>query len=184
MTHLKSGDILESSEVWGYFVKSSKQFSRTLFSSILTMLFQSWDTYCFALDVDSPGRKRIVLRFKDAQILKLKNGKDKEDNSQVSEDKLEEESVVETSEDESEEELVVKKEEEEDKCPQAIPLSASPCNLLSRRLENPNPDPDNPTAPWRYLVRPIGASHLSAKAEKRDADEQELQQRFMKRRKV
>ncbi|KAG1724249.1 hypothetical protein EDB19DRAFT_1915615 [Suillus lakei] len=144
----------------------------------------SWDTYCFALDVDSPGRKRIVLRFKDAQILKLKNGKDKEDNSQVSEDKLEEESVVETSEDESEEELVVKKEEEEDKCPQAIPLSASPCNLLSRRLENPNPDPDNPTVPWRYLVRPIGASHLSAKAEKRDADEQELQQRFTKRRKV
>ncbi|KAG1806083.1 uncharacterized protein BJ212DRAFT_1486001 [Suillus subaureus] len=143
----------------------------------------SWDTYCFALDIHSPGHKRIVLCFRDAQILKLKNGKDEEDNSQVLEDK-EEELVVETSEDNSEEELVVKKEEEEDKCPQAIPLSASPCNLLSRHLKNPNPDPDNPTAPWHYLVHPIGASHLSAKAEKRDADEQELQQRFTKQCKV
>ncbi|KAG1839239.1 hypothetical protein DFJ58DRAFT_733461 [Suillus subalutaceus] len=143
----------------------------------------SWNTYCFALDIHSPGCKRIVLCFRDAQILKLKNGKDEEDNSPVSEDK-EEQLVVETLEDESEEELVVKKEEEEDKCPQAIPLSASPCNLLSRRLENPNPDPDNPTAPWCYLLHPIGPSHLSAKAEKRDADEQELQQRFTKWRKV
>lgn len=67
--------------------------------------------------------QRIVLRFKDAQVLKLKNGEVEEDSSQVSEDK-EEELVVETSEDESEEELVVpvKKEEEEDKCPQAISL--------------------------------------------------------------
>jgi len=38
--------------------------------------------------------QRIVLRFRDAQILQLKNGKDEEDNSQ-------EGSVVQTSEDES-----------------------------------------------------------------------------------
>ncbi|KAG2741225.1 hypothetical protein P692DRAFT_20880271 [Suillus brevipes Sb2] len=148
----------------------------------------SWDTYCFALDIRSPGRKRVVLRFKDAQILKLKNGKDEEDNSPLAEEGTvaeaseddeelmvetwEEESAVQTSEDE-EEELVV---------PVPIPL-ASPCDLLTRRLENPNPDPGNPTAPWRYYVRPIDETRLSARAEKRHAEE-ELQDRFKKPRKV
>ncbi|KAG1787636.1 hypothetical protein EV424DRAFT_1551028 [Suillus variegatus] len=179
----------------------------------------SWDTYCFALDIHSPGRKRVVLRFKDAQILQLKNGKDEEDNSpeegtvaeasddnvelvvEASDDNVElvvealedkEESVVETSEDKDElvvetweEESAVQTSEDEEEelvVPVPIPL-ASPCDLLTRRFENPNPDPDNPTAPWRYYVRPIDETHLSAKAEKRYAEE-ELQERFKKPRKV
>ncbi|KAG1844006.1 hypothetical protein C8R48DRAFT_780464 [Suillus tomentosus] len=148
----------------------------------------SWDTYCFALDIHSLGCKRVVLHFKDAQILQLKNSKDEEDNSPLAEEGTvakaseddeelvvetwEKESAVQTSEDE-EEELVV---------PVPIPL-ASPCDLLIRHLENPNPDPGNPTAPWRYYVRPIDETHLSAKARKRYAEE-ELQERFKKPHKV
>ncbi|KAG2137802.1 hypothetical protein BD769DRAFT_1664038 [Suillus cothurnatus] len=157
----------------------------------------SWDTYCFALDINSPGRKRIVLRFRDAQILQLKNGKDEEDNSQegsvvqTSEDEsvvqtLEDESAPQTLEDEEEELAVQTSEDEEEELvvPVPTPLSTSPCILLTRRLENPNPDPENPTAPWRYCMRPIEEYHLSAKTKKRDADEQELQERFKKPRKV
>ncbi|KAG1808542.1 hypothetical protein EV424DRAFT_1350323 [Suillus variegatus] len=98
----------------------------------------SWDTYCFTLDIHSPGHK-------------LKNGKDEEDNSPLAE----EGTVAEASEDDKE--LVV---------PVLIPL----------HLENPNPDPGNPTAPWHYYMRPIDETHLSAKAEKRYAEE-ELQER-------
>ncbi|KAG2072440.1 hypothetical protein BDR04DRAFT_1117029 [Suillus decipiens] len=144
----------------------------------------SWDTYCFALDINSPGRKRIVLRFRDAQILQLKNGRDEEDNSQEGSavQILEDESAPQTLEDEEEELAVQTSEDEEEELvvPVPTPLSASPCILLTRRLENPNADPENPTAPWRYCMRPINESHLSAKTKKRDADEQELQERFKK----
>ncbi|KAG2045491.1 hypothetical protein BDR06DRAFT_978172, partial [Suillus hirtellus] len=193
MPKMRSHDLLENSKVWGYFIKSStwriSYHSNTLMPIIIDSvnmledvifldidnIVPSWDTYCFALDIHSLGCKRVVLHFKDAQILQLKNGKDEEDNSPLAEEGTvakaseddeelvvktwEKESVVQTSEDE-EEELVV---------PVPIPL----------RLRNPNPDPGNPTAPWCYYMHPIDETHLSAKAGKRYAEE-ELQERFKK----
>ncbi|KAG1818565.1 uncharacterized protein BJ212DRAFT_1479573 [Suillus subaureus] len=134
------------------------------FSLTLTTLFLRGT--CTALHWIS-----TLLDARDAQILQLKNGMDEEDNLQLqtSEDKP----VLQTLEDE-EEELVV---------PVPIPL-ASPCNLLTRHLKNMNPDPDNSTVPWHYCIHPINESHLNTKAKKRNADEQELQERFKKPQKL
>ncbi|KAG2343105.1 hypothetical protein BDR05DRAFT_1000413 [Suillus weaverae] len=37
--------------------------------------------------------------------------------------------------------------------PEFEPVVASPCNLLTRQVGNPNPDPENPTAPWSYYIK-------------------------------
>ncbi|KAG2074892.1 hypothetical protein BDR04DRAFT_1150709 [Suillus decipiens] len=37
--------------------------------------------------------------------------------------------------------------------PKFQPVFASPCKLLTRHAGNPNPDPENPTAPWSYYVK-------------------------------
>ncbi|KAG1793230.1 hypothetical protein EV424DRAFT_1354278 [Suillus variegatus] len=42
-------------------------------------------------------------------------------------------------------------------------VTVSPCNLLTRRCNNPNASPTNPHAPWRYSVRPFDRSDIVAK---------------------
>ncbi|KAG1720615.1 hypothetical protein EDB19DRAFT_1917835 [Suillus lakei] len=37
--------------------------------------------------------------------------------------------------------------------PDFNPVDASPCTLLTRRMGNPHPDPENPTVPWSYYVK-------------------------------
>ncbi|KAG2119280.1 hypothetical protein DEU56DRAFT_918648 [Suillus clintonianus] len=43
----------------------------------------------------------------------------------------------------------------------------SPCNMLTRCCGNPNADPTNLFAPWRYLVRPFDAVDIVAEVAKR-----------------
>ncbi|KAG1741394.1 hypothetical protein EDD22DRAFT_851691 [Suillus occidentalis] len=155
-------------------IDSVKMLEDVIFLNIGNVV-PSWDTYCFALDIHSPGHKRVVLHFKDAHILQLRNGKDEEDNSPLAE----EGTVAEASNDnvelvakasEDDEELMVKTQEEES----VVQTSEDEEEEL-----NLNPDPGNPTAPWYYYMRPIDETHLSAKAEKRYAEE-ELKERFKK----
>ncbi|KAG1860982.1 hypothetical protein C8R48DRAFT_774243 [Suillus tomentosus] len=73
-------------------------------------------TYCFNLNIDTPGIKKIVFRIRERV-----------------------EEAVESAESATNQ-------------TSSQPVVASPCNLLTRRVGNPNPDPANPTAPWSYYV--------------------------------
>ncbi|KAG1854119.1 hypothetical protein C8R48DRAFT_776906 [Suillus tomentosus] len=73
-------------------------------------------TYCFNLNIDTPGIKKIVFRIRERV-----------------------EEAVESAESATNQ-------------TSSQPVVASPCNLLTRRVGNPNPDPANLTAPWSYYV--------------------------------
>ncbi|KAG1793808.1 hypothetical protein EV424DRAFT_1649225 [Suillus variegatus] len=70
-------------------------------------------TYCFNLNIDTPGIKKIVFRIREWV-----------------------EEAVEPAESATNQ-------------TSSQPVVASPCNLLTRRMGNPNPDPANPTVPWK-----------------------------------
>ncbi|KAG2096928.1 hypothetical protein BD769DRAFT_1677871 [Suillus cothurnatus] len=110
-------------------------------SSILTNVVPSWDTYCFALDI----------KLSWTQVVQP----------------LDDESAPQTLEDE-EDELAVQDIRRRGRRVGAAPLRVS---FLPGDSKTPNPDPENPTAPWRYCMRPIeDRINLSAKTKKEDAD--------------
>ncbi|KAG0693329.1 hypothetical protein DFH29DRAFT_1007396 [Suillus ampliporus] len=95
-------------------------------------------TYCFNLNIDTPGTKKIVFRIRE-----------RIDNEEGV--KIEELESVKLDEPES---LKI------------VPVIASPCNLLTRRTENPDPDPENPTTPWSYYVTKRAAEVLEEPEER------------------
>ncbi|KAG1804360.1 hypothetical protein EV424DRAFT_1544642 [Suillus variegatus] len=106
------------------------------------------NTYCFNLNLDSPGPKKIVFRIRQ-QV----TDSDTEPEMDSGASELETEDVEEGGND-----AEMKTEDTEDENLAAInpefqPVVASPCDLLTRRAGNPNPDPANPTAPWSYYVK-------------------------------
>ncbi|KAG1807561.1 hypothetical protein EV424DRAFT_1350666 [Suillus variegatus] len=106
------------------------------------------NTYCFNLNLDSPGPKKIVFR-----IHQQVTDSDTEPEMDSGASELETEDVEEGGND-----TEMKTEDTEDENlatinPEFQPVVASPCDLLTRRTGNPNPDPANPTAPWSYYVK-------------------------------
>ncbi|KAG2112882.1 hypothetical protein DEU56DRAFT_919751 [Suillus clintonianus] len=90
-------------------------------------------TYCFNLNIESPGVKKIVFRIRKWDIEEIEDPGVKTKEGENIEDP---ESLI------------------------SEPIIASPCNLLTRRIGNPNPDPENPLAPWSYCVSKRSADVL------------------------
>ncbi|KAG1815331.1 hypothetical protein EV424DRAFT_1541165 [Suillus variegatus] len=100
-----------------------------------------WDTYCLGLNVVTPGFKRVVFRFKNIdKAIQIEETTVK--CEEVDSVKIEKDDQVQIDEDS---------------------VTVSPCNLLTRRCNNPNASPTNPHAPWRYSVRPFDRSDIVAK---------------------
>ncbi|KAG1880694.1 hypothetical protein C8R48DRAFT_767470 [Suillus tomentosus] len=104
------------------------------------------NTYCFNLNLDSPGPKKIVFCIHQ-QVA------DSDTESEMDSDvlELETEDVEEGGND-----AEMKTEDTEDENLAAINpefIVVSPCELLTRRAGNPNPNPANPTVPWSYYVK-------------------------------
>ncbi|KAG2741469.1 hypothetical protein P692DRAFT_20880047 [Suillus brevipes Sb2] len=114
------------------------------------------NTYCFNLNLDSPGTKKIVFRIREqadhqdsASDSETESESEEEDNGDNGDD-------TEMKTEDAEVGINEVKVEEEDTAvigPEFEPIATSPCKLLVRRLGNPNPDPENPTAPWSYYVK-------------------------------
>jgi hypothetical protein len=51
--------------------------------------------------------------------------------------------------------------------------TVSPCYTLTKRCGNPDPNPIDPYAPWRHVVRPFHASNLPTNVAKRKAFHEE-----------
>ncbi|KAG1735428.1 hypothetical protein EDB19DRAFT_1910692 [Suillus lakei] len=153
----------------------------------------SWNTYCFNLNVNTPGPKKIVLRFKAPEPVPglvpdtkepvpvpepVPDAKDPEiplPHTPKTEDSFQdtEESrihlgllKVEVEEVRLEEGVKIKSEDDDLDCvPQTC--CVSPCHTLTRQTQNPNPDPEDRFAPWRYVVRPFDAENIPFEADKR-----------------
>ncbi|KAG2118325.1 hypothetical protein DEU56DRAFT_918932 [Suillus clintonianus] len=115
------------------------------------------NTYCFNIDLDSPGPKKIVFRVRpqvidtesdtDSDATEIETDNEVGGNGDGGDIKVEDAEIG-ISE--------VKVEDDQDLAvigPDFEPVVASPCTLLTRRLGNPHPDPKNPTAPWSYYVK-------------------------------
>ncbi|KAG1732696.1 uncharacterized protein EDB91DRAFT_1251738 [Suillus paluster] len=119
------------------------------------------NTYCFNVHLDSPGPKKIVFRI---QQLEQTNNHDSGSDDSLTEYESDEEENggngddAEMKTEDAEVGIAEVKVEDEDLGaviggPDFQPVTASPCSLLTRRLGNPHPDPENPTAPWNYYVK-------------------------------
>ncbi|KAG2135978.1 hypothetical protein DEU56DRAFT_911847 [Suillus clintonianus] len=116
------------------------------------------NTYCFNLNLDSPGPKKIVFRIRQQT-----NNHDSGSDDSVTEYESDEEENggngddAEMKTEDAEVGINEVKVEDEDLdaviSPDFEPVVASPCSLLTRRIGNPNPDPENPTAPWSYYIK-------------------------------
>ncbi|KAG2113629.1 hypothetical protein BD769DRAFT_1673622 [Suillus cothurnatus] len=115
------------------------------------------NTYCFNLNLDSPGTKKIICRIHEQA-----NNQDSASHDLETESESEEENNggnrddTEMKTEDAEVGINEVKVEDEDPAviePEFEPITASPCNLLVRRAGNPNPDPENPTAPWSYYIK-------------------------------
>ncbi|KAG2150697.1 uncharacterized protein EDB93DRAFT_1103401 [Suillus bovinus] len=114
------------------------------------------NTYCFNLNLDSPGTKKIVFRIRkqaDNQD-SASDDSETESESESEEDNGGNRDNTEMKTEDAEIGINEVKVEDEDPViePEFVPIAASPCNLLVRRAGNPDPDPENPTAPWSYYV--------------------------------
>ncbi|KAG1721735.1 hypothetical protein EDD22DRAFT_962430 [Suillus occidentalis] len=103
------------------------------------------NTYCFNLNLDSAGPKKIVFRIRQ----QVTNDSDTESEAESvgSEMKIEDggnDAEIKTEDTEGEHAAIG---------PEFQPVIASSCDLLTRRIGNPKPDPANPTAPWSYYVK-------------------------------
>ncbi|KAG2746944.1 hypothetical protein P692DRAFT_20954447 [Suillus brevipes Sb2] len=148
----------------------------------------SWDTYCFNLNVNTPGPKKIVLRFKALQPVSglvpdtkarqpvpVQGAKDPDTpllRAPKTEDSFQDTEElrmplglpkVEVEEVRLEEGVKIKSEDDDVNC---VP-HVSPCHTLTRRTDNPNPNPEDRFAPWRYIVRPFDAEDIPVEADKR-----------------
>ncbi|KAG2740251.1 hypothetical protein P692DRAFT_20881102 [Suillus brevipes Sb2] len=118
------------------------------------------NTYCFNIDLDSPGPKKIVFRVRQQTIVTEADTKS-DTNSDATEIETDDEvggngdggdMKVEDAD------IGISEVKVEDNLEALIdldfqPVVASPCTLLTRRIGNPHPDPENPTAPWSYYVK-------------------------------
>ncbi|KAG1722820.1 hypothetical protein EDB19DRAFT_1916473 [Suillus lakei] len=110
------------------------------------------NTYCFNLNLDSPGPKKIVFRIRqqtNSHDLETESESEEEENGgnrDNAEMKTEDVEVRLNEVKVEDEDLAVISSEFE-------PVVASPCNLLIRCAGNPHPDPENPTAPWSYYIK-------------------------------
>ncbi|KAG1718531.1 hypothetical protein EDB19DRAFT_1920448 [Suillus lakei] len=117
------------------------------------------NTYCFNLNLDSAGPKKFVFRIQlqtssqdcvsDDSVTESESGE--EENGDYGDDtdmKTEDVDAVEVG-------IEIKVEDEDLTVvgPDFDPVDASPCTLLTRRVGNAHPDPENPTAPWSYYVK-------------------------------
>ncbi|KAG2033272.1 hypothetical protein BDR03DRAFT_1014441 [Suillus americanus] len=113
------------------------------------------NTYCFNLNLDSPGPKKIVFRIRQ-QTNSQDSGSDSETESESEEEENGRNRVDAEMKTEDEEVGIDEvKVEDEDLVigPDFQPVVASPCSLLTRCISNPHPDPKNPTVPWSYYVK-------------------------------
>ncbi|KAG1789646.1 uncharacterized protein HD556DRAFT_1305802 [Suillus plorans] len=122
----------------------------------------SWATYVLSLDMESPGRKRVVFRFKDLR----RNEGSKPDEDMMPVVKSEEENIK----TEPEEDLTIKVEEDLPELLPAIACTVSPCRLLSLRCNNPA-NPNRTDKPWCYWVRQLTNSDVAAAVARREADD-------------
>ncbi|KAG2115677.1 hypothetical protein BD769DRAFT_1673020 [Suillus cothurnatus] len=100
----------------------------------------AWDTYCFSLDIESPGPKRVVFRIKAPAA----------SGNATSEERM---SVKEEAIDVKIEDQDVGLSEPSAQC------AVSPCCLLSRHTGNPR-DPQDTSEVWSYWVRPFPSSRI------------------------
>ncbi|KAG1762694.1 hypothetical protein EDD22DRAFT_846860 [Suillus occidentalis] len=138
----------------------------------------SWDTYCFNLNVNTPGPKKIVLRFKALQPVSglvldtkarqpvpVQGAKDPDTpllRAPKTEDSFQDTELrmplglpkVEVEEVRLEEGVKIKSEDDD-------------VNCVPQRTDNPNPNPEDRFAPWRYIVRPFDAEDIPVEADKR-----------------
>ncbi|KAG2126984.1 hypothetical protein BD769DRAFT_1668104 [Suillus cothurnatus] len=142
------------------------------------------NTYCFNINLDSPGPKRIVFRIRQqvpANTDATDSNSDTESEMDSDATEIETEDIAEEDgtddmempEFETEEggnddaEMTLTEDMEVGVGEPGVnvedeglaigedyqPVVASPCKLLTRRVGNPNEDPENPTAPWSYYVK-------------------------------
>ncbi|KAG1780968.1 hypothetical protein EV702DRAFT_1193802 [Suillus placidus] len=101
-----------------------------------------WDTYRLGLNVVTPGFKSF-FRFRNIdRAIQM------------------EETTVKCEEVDS---VKIEKDDQADIPLDEDSVTVAPCNLLTRRCNNPNAKPTNPYAPWRYSVRPFDRSDIAAK---------------------
>ncbi|OAX32417.1 hypothetical protein K503DRAFT_805244 [Rhizopogon vinicolor AM-OR11-026] len=128
-----------------------------------------WDSYTFNLDIASPGTKRIVLRIRDIAALAQNNANNHTTSTVQASDPANtktEDVKVETSE----QKCNIKVEEDNvSLLSDSIDCVVSPCHTLTKRCNNPDPNPMDPYAPWRHVVRPFDASKLPTEVAKRKA---------------
>ncbi|KAG1719906.1 hypothetical protein EDB19DRAFT_1918431 [Suillus lakei] len=143
-----------------------------------------WDTYSFYIDIASPGTKRIVLRFKDITRF-IQNEVDSLDTidsiieadqaanevDQAADNSLPTDTKTIIANIKVEEGVDdIKMEELEYDSVASLPASicvVSPCNVLTRRCGNLNPNPTNLFAPWRYSVQPFDEEDIATEVAKR-----------------
>ncbi|KAG1742197.1 hypothetical protein EDB19DRAFT_1827833 [Suillus lakei] len=114
------------------------------------------DTYCFNIDLDSPGPKKIVFRVHQQVIdtesdtnsdaIEIETDNEVDGNGDGRDIKVEDAEIGIS-------EVKVEDDQEAVIGPDFEPVIASPCSLLTRRFGNPHLDPENPTAPWSYYIK-------------------------------
>ncbi|KAG1754664.1 hypothetical protein EDB19DRAFT_1823927 [Suillus lakei] len=141
----------------------------------------SWNTYCFNLNVNTPGPKKIVLRFKAPEPVPglvpdtkepvpvpepVPDAKDPEiplPHAPKTEDSFQdmEESRIRLG--------LLKVEVEEVRLKEGVKIKSEDDNLdcVPQQTQNPNPDPEDRFAPWRYIVCPFDAENIPFEADKR-----------------
>ncbi|KAG2337488.1 hypothetical protein BDR05DRAFT_1004971 [Suillus weaverae] len=113
------------------------------------------NTYCFNLNLDSPSPKKIVFASTNRLIIRTQFLMTWRPNLNLKKRVMVVMGMTEMKTEDVEVRIDEVKVEDEDLVisPDFEPVVASPCNLLTRCAGNPNPDPENPTAPWSYYVK-------------------------------
>ncbi|KAG1834016.1 hypothetical protein DFJ58DRAFT_847698 [Suillus subalutaceus] len=133
-------------------------------------LSPSWNTYCFNLNINTPGIKKIVLQFKEPEPVPQLVSDTKDSEILSSGGFKTEEGLLKTEAKEARIEggwgVKIKSEDDDFDCvPQWV------------ACHNPNPDPEDRFAPWQYIVRPFDARNIPIEADKGDRAEQERQRK-------
>ncbi|KAI5991187.1 hypothetical protein EDD15DRAFT_2369107 [Pisolithus albus] len=125
-------------------------------------LVSDWDTYTFSLDVRSSGKKRIVIRLKNPELVRC----DDEVRSPYAQRiPLDVNSPAKIESNDG----PVKLELDEDvkplesdlalvDCQNTVTCTVQPCRLLSRCTGNPDTKPGEPNVPWKHYIRPFDRS--------------------------
>ncbi|KAG2070098.1 hypothetical protein BDR04DRAFT_1118613 [Suillus decipiens] len=126
------------------------------------------NTYYFNLNLDSPGPKKIVFHICQQAITDVMTESDTESESDSDATEIKTEDVeeggnandIEMKTKDTEVRINEIKVEDKDLAaatinPEFQPVSATPCILLTQHAGNPDPDPENLTAPWAYYVKQV-----------------------------